>query len=181
MKPPGHPPAPGGPQRGASLLVILVLLPAMGVLALTAFHLARTQYQLVGNLQHQELAFVQAEAAAAAAERWLNTGSNATHASFATYDADAPGLYPVGGLAAQGLDPATMAWADSNSIVSGDGRYLIERMAAGTRLPGSSLQVGQKLTGACRAVHLFRIVAISTGTRGASRMVETFIATEACP
>lgn len=167
-------------QRGISMLVVMALLLAIGLMALTGFHLSRGQFQLVGNIQHQELAFTQAEAASAVAEKWLNTGSNARSPAFTTYDAAQKGLYPAGKLAALGLDPATMTWGDGNSIASGGSRYLIEQIAKGVKLPGSGLQTGQRKSSSCHAVDLFRVVARSSSVRGSSRMVETFYVTDGC-
>ena len=167
-------------QRGASLLVVVVMLLAIGLMSLTAFHLARGQFQLVGNLQHQELAFQQAEAAGSTAEQWLGTSSNARLAAFTTYDSASPGLYPAGKLATLGLDVKTMNWSDSNSVADSHGRYFIEQIARASKQPGASMQMGQRASGACRSVDLFRVVARSSSTRGSSRMVETILAADGC-
>lgn len=175
-----HPHSGGRRQRGATLLVVISLLLAIGLMSLTGFFLARGQYQLVGNLQFQEQAFNQAEAASAVAERWLSVSANSQSADFSTYNASAKGIYPIGKLSDLGLDPRTMTWTDTNSIQVGDGRYLVEQLSRSVKLPGGSLQVGQGATGACRSVDLFRVVSRSTSTRGSSRMVETFFATDGC-
>ena len=167
-------------QRGASLLVVVVMLLAIGLMSLTAFHLARGQYQLVGNLQHQELAFQQAEAAGSTAEQWLGTSSNARLAAFNTYDSASPGLYPAGKLATLGLDVKTMNWSDSNSVADSQGRYFIEQIARASKQPGASMQMAQRASGACRSVDLFRVVARSSSTRGSSRTVETILAADGC-
>lgn len=173
-------PNPRNHQRGASLLVVISLLLAIGLMSLTGFYLSRGQYQLVGNIQYQELAFNQAETATAVAEKWLVDGTNAQLPAFTTYDSSTKGLYPIDGLAALGLDPKTMAWNDGNSIVVGEARYVIEQVARAVKLPGGSLQIGQAAGGSCRAVDLFRIVARSELPRGSSRMVETVYATDGC-
>ncbi len=168
-------------QRGATLLVLIYLLLAIGLMSMTGFFLARGQYQLIGNLQFQQQAFNQAETALAVAERWLSDRANSQSADFATYNGAARGQYPIDKLADLGLDPESMTWSDSNSIAVGEGRYLIEQLARAVRQPGVSLQVGQGATGACRSVDLFRVVARSSSTRGSSRMVESFFATNGCP
>jgi len=172
----GEPPR----QRGGTLLVVLVMLLVASLLGLTGFQLARGQFDLAANLQFQEQAFSEAEATMAVAEGWMSTGTNARSAAFATYDANSPGLYPAGKLAALGLDPVTMTWTDSNSIAVEEGRYLIERIARGAVLPGASMQAGQASTGACRSVDLFRIVSQSSALRGASRTIETFHSASGC-
>jgi Tfp pilus assembly protein PilX len=161
------------------LLVVMVMMLALGLMTLTAFYLARNQYRLVGNIQHLEQAFNQTEAVVATAEDWLNTGTNRKSAAFTTYDTALPQLHPMGHLTAGGLDPKTMAWADTNSLVSGDGRYLIEQLAQGRQMPGNSLQAGQR-SARCRAVDLFRVVARSNSTRGASRTIESTYAADGC-
>ena len=167
-------------QGGATLLVVVSLLLALGLMGITGMMLSRGQFQLAGNLQHQQLAFVEADTAIAVAEKWLSDPANAESAAFSSYSAAAKGLYPKGKLTALGLEPKTMAWTGTNSIAAGGGRYLIEQLEASVILPGSGIQVGQTTTGACKRVSLFRIVAQSSSTRGASRTIETFYATDAC-
>ncbi|WP_418321076.1 hypothetical protein [Piscinibacter sakaiensis] len=167
-------------QRGATLLVVVALLLGMGLMSLTAFFLSRGQYQLVGNIQHLQQAFIRAEATSAAAEQWLGVSTNSQSPGFAAYDTSLKGLYPAGQLAALGRDPASMTWNDSNSIASADGRYLIEQLSRGVKLPGASVQLGQRSSGSCKSVDLFRVVANSGSTRGSSRLIETMFATDGC-
>lgn len=171
---------PARVQRGASLVVIVVMLLGVALLSLTMFGVSRGQFSLAGNLQHQEQAFQQAEATAAVAEQWLAVAANAQSAAFDPAATAQPGLFAPGRMAALGLDPRTMTWDDTNSVATAGGRYVIEQIARAARLPGGSLQTGQRNTGACRSVDLFRVVARSEGARGASRMVETLIATDGC-
>lgn len=167
-------------QRGGTLIVVVALILGACLVSLTGLFLARGQGQLVGNIQHQEGAFNEAEASAVVAELWLATGSNARSAVFSTYDASAAGLYPTGKLRELGLDPATMTWGTSNSVSAGAGRYLVERIARAVKVPGASLQVGQRATGSCNQVDIFRVVAQSSSTRGATRMIETMAASNGC-
>ena len=60
-----------GRQRGASLIIIVLMVLAMALTTLTAFHLSSNQYRLVANLQHIEQAFNRAEGALALGEEWL--------------------------------------------------------------------------------------------------------------
>ena len=168
--------------RGASLLVVATLLLGVGVMGLTGFHLARSQYQLAGNLQYQELAFAKAEATLFVAEKWLSNTTNSRSAAFVTYDADKKGLYPVGKLAELARNPETMVWNDTNSIqnTAAGGRYIIEQIGRDVPMPGGSLQAGQRSSGSCRSVDLFRVVARSEGMRGATRLVEAVVATNVC-
>ncbi len=165
--------------RGISLLIVVVMLMALGLMTLTAFNLARNQYNLVGNIQQIEQAFNQTEAVLATAENWLGSGNNSKSAGFTTYSAAQAHLHPIGQLTESALDPKTMVWGDTNSVGSGDGRYLIELAARSRKLPGTSLQVGQR-SARCRSVDLFRVQARSNAVRGASRTIESIYAADGC-
>lgn len=163
-------------QRGVSLLVILVMVLAFGLMTLTGFYLARNQYRLVGNIQHLEQAFNQTEEVIAVAENWLVSGTNHRSAAFTTFNAAQPQLHPTSHLTD---DPKTMVWSDANSLIANDGRYLIELLAQSRQLPGNSMQVGQRNV-RCRKVDLFRVTARSDSIRGASRLITTAYATDGC-
>jgi len=165
-------------QRGASLFIVLVLLLTIGLMTLTGFYMARNQYSLVGNLQFQEQAFNQAEAAVAAAENWLETGNNARSADFTTYN-QGSGVFPKGQLAALALDPKTMTWTDTNSVAVTDGRYLVSKIAGDQPFSGSSLQQSP-LAATCKVVNIFQVIGRSNAPRGAARTIETTYATLGC-
>ena len=170
-------------ERGASLLVVIVMLAAMGLATLTTFQLSRNQYRLVGNIQHLEQAFGQAEGVIATGENWLETGKNHRASGLSDRDATQPELYPTGYLGTNGIDPKTLAWSNANSQSSGDGRYLIERVAEGLAAQGESMGRGEPSGGgkqACRAVDLFRVMSRADGWRGASRTIESTYATKGC-
>jgi Tfp pilus assembly protein PilX len=171
------------PQRGSSLLVVSAMLFATALMSLTAVYLSRNQSLLAGNLQHQELAFANAEATLVEAEKWLSIPANSQSAAFDTYDATKKGLYPIGTIAQQNLDLQTMAWTDTNSIANAasGGSYIVEQLGKAMPMPGSSLQLGQSSSSsACRSADLFRVTARAGGTLGANRMVETMVATNTC-
>lgn len=169
------------PQRGSSLVVVSAMLLATALMSLTAVYLSRNQFLLAANLQHQEQAFAKAEATLAVAEKWLSDPANSKSAAFDTYDATKKGLYPIGTLAQKGLNLQTMTWSETNSIAAtqAGGSYVIEQLGSALPLPGNSLQLGQSSSG-CRAVDLFRVTARSSGSLGATRMVETLVATDPC-
>jgi Tfp pilus assembly protein PilX len=167
-------------QRGISLLVVSLLMMAIVLMTLTAFYISRTQYKLVGNIQASELAFSRAESAIAAAESWLNGSGNSKAGGFDSYDATAtPHLYPAGQLATLGRTPASMTWSNTNSTVSGDGRYLVELVGRNVRKPGDSIALNQRATG-CKAVDLFRVLAKADTGQSGSRIIETIEATDGC-
>lgn len=178
------PRTPGTRQRGASLLVVIMLIAAMGLATLTTFHLSRNQYRLVGNIQHLEQAFGNAEGVIAGGENWLETGANHRAAGLNLGETTlTPGLFPIGHLDQNSIDPKTMTWSDTNSVSFGEGRYLIERIAQGLAAPGESMGSGEPDGGAkkaCRAVDVFRVIGRADARRGASRTIESTYATTGC-
>lgn len=165
------------------MLIVIILLTAVGLATMTTFQLSRNQYRLVGNIQHLEQAFNQTESVLASAEDWLDTGDNRNATGLSSHSTAEPSLYPIGGLTAAALDPKTMQWGATNSAASGDGRYLIERMAQGITPIGESMSSGEpKDDGAqaCRKVDLFRVISKSDSTRAASRIIESNYATTGC-
>jgi|JI10StandDraft_1071094.scaffolds.fasta_scaffold269547_2 Tfp pilus assembly protein PilX len=166
-------------QRGISLLVVTVMILAIILITLTAFHVSKTQYKLVGNIQASELAFARAESTSAAARGWLSIQANARSIAFDVYDPTSAHLYPKGELATLDFAPATMTWSNSNSLDSAGGRYLIELLGRGIRGPGDSLALGQNAA-SCKLVDLFRVVAKADAGQDASRIIETVEATDGC-
>ena len=165
-------------QRGISLLVVTVLMLAIVLMTLTAFYVSKTQYKLVGNIQASELAFDQAESVSAAARAWVNVSANATSDAFDAYATSTAHLYPMGKMAALGHLPGSMTWSNSNSTVSGNGRYLVELLGRNIKKPGDSIAINQNAT--CRkSVDLFRIVAKADAGQSGSRIIETIEAIEA--
>ena len=167
-------------QRGISLLVVTVLMLAIVLMTLTAFYVSKTQYKLVGNIQASELAFGQAESVSAAARAWVNVSANAKSDAFDTYNATSTAhLYPMGKLATLGYLPESMTWSNSNSTVSGNGRYMVELLGRNIKKPGDSIAIKQKAT-SCKSVDLFRIVAKADAGQSGSRIIETIEATDGC-
>src|SRR5207237_6453108 len=95
-------------QRGAALIVGLIVVGVLLILSAAAITVANTQFKVSGNVQYHSLAMTGAESAIATAENWLNTN----YANSAFNAASVPGLYPSNAL----IDPLTMQWNDSNSI-----------------------------------------------------------------
>ena len=166
-------------QRGISLLVVTVLMLAIVLMTLTAFYVSKTQYKLVGNIQASELAFGQAESVSAAARAWVNDAVNAKSAAFDTYATSTAHLYPMGKMAALGHLPGSMTWSNSNSTVSGNGRYLVELLGRNIKKPGDSIAIKQKAT-SCKSVDLFRVIAKADAGQSGSRIIETIEATDGC-
>lgn len=166
-------------QRGISLLVVTVLMLAIVLMTLTAFYVSKTQYKLVGNIQASELAFGQAESVSAAARAWINVSANAKSTAFDAYATSTAHLYPMGKMAALGHLPGSMTWSDSNSIVNGNGRYMVELLGRNIKKPGDSIAIKQNAT-SCKSVDLFRVIAKADAGQSGSRIIETIEATDGC-
>lgn len=187
-------------QSGSTLvmtLIILILVMLLGVVAMTT---SDTQFKLTGNLQFEDSAMNNAETSMADAEAWLidSTGGvpnirNAgfTYATSCTASHTVPQLFPlktdvtppVSCLANLGLDPLTMTWDDTNSVtVAGNAaqRYMIELVAANSRLAGSSQTVGGRSSSGCDQVNVYRITVRGTSARGATKFVQSLYSVLSC-
>lgn len=170
-------------QSGASLIVSLVVLGVLMLMGVAAMMISNTQYRLAGNLQFQNTSLNNAEVALATAEQWLAAGTNFNAAGFDTYDVATPMLYPGTYLAANNIDPLTMAWTDTNSVSAdgaGNQRYLIEQLAKGRKLTGSGLGVGGRKSTGCNEVNVYRITTRGSSGRGATRFVQAIFTVLSC-
>jgi Tfp pilus assembly protein PilX len=106
-------------QRGATLVTALVILVLVLLLGLTAMGNADLQRHLAGNLQFDNNAMNRAEAALGAGEHWLAK---------------------VGHFPDPALADATVHCLDAAPDCASS--FVVQRMAAGIALPGSSQGVG---------------------------------------
>jgi len=176
-----------GPQneRGASsLFLTVILVMVVMLLAVTASVLSTTQFRLAGNLQFENIAFNLAETAVANAESWLGTGTNAKSGGFTTRAADtAPAIYPIGYLATNSIDPLTMTWANTNSLVvdsDENKRYLIEKYGADNQPLGTGLDSGGRALTGCQKVDVFLITARGLSARGTTKSIQTTYSVPSC-
>lgn len=171
----------GARQHGVSLLVTLVMLVLVMLLGLSAWQLSQSQGSLSANLQFQGAAFNQGESVIAQAEQWLATGTNYKSAGFTTYSAGT-GLYPIGYLSTNNIDPLTMTWNDTNSLQGTDPnqRYLIEMLAQNKTLMGTGLNTGGRSSSGCDRVNTYRIIARGLGARGATRFIQSVFSVRSC-
>ena len=124
-------------QRGATLIVALLILVLIMIIGITAVSTSNTQYKLAGNLQFEDSAINNAETAIATAELWLATGTPPNYAKTAfigggpTVSPDpgsvantTPELLPRTNVAsiqaARATAPLSMTWADGNSRCVGN-------------------------------------------------------------
>ena len=160
-------------QRGAALIVGLVVLGALLLLGIGAVTVANTQFKVSGNMQFQTIALTNAESAVATAENWLNT--NFANPGFNTLTQ--AGLYPSTSL----IDPLTMNWTDSTSIkldAEGTQRYAIELYMPSRKPPMSSVTQcnAYGAVAPCSEVNLYRVSGRGTSTLGATKVVQTIYA-----
>lgn len=192
------PPSLRSRQRGATLVVALLILVLIMMIGITAVSTSNTQYRLAGNLQFEDSALNNAEAAVTAAENWLATGLNYDNPAFtavaASTDPD-PGPDP----ATPHLLPRTsvptvrderdvrgfsITWDDTNSIdVRGDEvqRYYIELISQNNRLQGSSQVVGGRASSGCNQVNTYLITGRGASARGAVKFVQSYYSVLNCP
>lgn len=180
-------------QRGATLVIALIILVLIMIIGITAVSTSNTQYKLAGNLQFEDSALNNAEAAVTAAESWLSSGTNFRNAGFTTYTRNVtPQLYPIG----QAPNPVAMDWVDStdnvataNSISVNDPltgnrnisqRYFIEQMSINNRLQGSSQVVGGRTSSGCNQVNTYLITGRGTSARGATKFVQSYYSVLSC-
>jgi len=174
-------------QGGATLVIALLILVLIMMIGITAVTTSNTQYKLAGNLQFEDGAMNNAEAAVSAAENWLITSTNAVppvphylDASFST--GATTGLLPI----APPVSNATllaMTWSDSNSqSVAGNSaqRYIIQLKSSNNLLTGSSATVGRQAAAVCNKVNNYTITGRGTSARGAVKYVQSFYSVLAC-
>lgn len=181
-------------QRGATLvvaLIVLVLIMMIGIMAITS---SDTQYRLAANLQYEDVSMNNAEMALHDAERWLSVPANRDDAAFLVADATRPHLLPMlpetataAERAARENLPFTMDWDSAMRVVlPGEAanldvrRYYIEMMSTNSRLRGSSASVGSLAVASCNRVNTYQITARGEAARGANKIVQSYFGVLSC-
>jgi len=161
-------------QRGSTLVISLIILIILMLLGVMATVTSNTAFKLAGNLQFENNAMSDAEAALSNTEIGLKTGTiNYNHTDFfATLPVTAApsGFYPIGAA----IDPLSLSWDNTNSAVAGPGRSIIQLMSSSNVLVGSSVTVGGPLSYACNKVNTYRITTHGTSARGAAKLVQSY-------
>ena len=173
-------------QGGATLVIALLILVLIMMIGITAVSTSNTQYKLAGNLQFEDGAMNNAEAAVSAAESWLITSTSAVppvphylDGGFSTAGTTT-GLLTIASSSA----PLTMTWSDSTSVSVGGNsaqRYIIQLMATNSLLTGSSAVVGRQGAAVCNKVNNYLITGRGTSHRGATKFVQSFYSVLSCP
>lgn len=173
----------GGRQKGATLIVALVVLLIIMMIGVTAVTTSNTQISLAGNLQFEDIAMNNAEAAVVAGERWLAAGTHFDHAGFTSYSvANSPELYPKRAVPVTQALPWTMTWGNSNSLqVAPNQRYTIELLATNQRLTTSSQVLGCSSTSTgCNQVNVYAVTGQGLSARGATKYVQSHYSVLSC-
>lgn len=162
-------------QRGSTLVISLIILIILMLLGVTATVTSNTAFKLAGNLQFENNAMNDAEAALNNTEAGLKAGTiNYNHADFSaapSVTAASTGFYPIGAA----IDPLSMTWVNgTNSAASGPGSSIIQLLSTSTVMIGSSVTVGGPLSYACNRVNTYSISTRGTSLRGAAKLVQSY-------
>lgn len=192
-----------GRQAGATLVIALLILVLIMMLGITAVSTSNTQFKLAGNLQFEDGAMNNAEAAVTAAENWLATGTNALNPAFTAVAAATnpdpgssvatPELLPrttvVSIRAARDVSAFSRNWSTTapanlfSRAVGGNDtqRYYIELISLNNRLQGSSQVVGGRPSSGCNQVNTYLITGRGASARGAVKYVQSYYSVLNCP
>ncbi len=184
-----------GRQRGATLVIALLILVLIMMIGITAISTSNTQYKLAGNLQFEDGAMNNAETAVTTAENWLVNPAvkNWNDDGFKLTGTAKPQLIP--------FDPATprpatrdatllaMDWTDNNKSLRvgppesepyNSKRYVIEKLSQGNRLQGADVGVGGRASAGCNLVNTYLITGRGTSARGAVKFVQSYFSVLSC-
>lgn len=170
-------------QKGATLVIALLILVLIMMIGITAVSTSHTQYKLAGNLQFEDGAMNNAETSVSTAENWIISGTNYKNAGFTTYDAtNSPQLYPIGSSEPVSVSPLTTSWSDSNSssVGSSNQRYVIQQLSTNNLLTGSSSAVGRQGISVCNKVNTYLITGRGSTHRGATKFVQSYYSVLSC-
>lgn len=176
-------------QRGATLVVAMIVLMVLMILGVGAVMTANTQFKMAGNLQFENLAKDRAENQVTAAENWLSQADNPAHSQFinnpgfTAYSVATKELHPSGHLASIGIsDPLNMSnaqWiANSTSTALQTDGYMIEMLGADLPPPGASKVIDPKAP--CNKYNLFLITSRGSSPRGATRLIQSVYQVFSC-
>jgi type IV pilus assembly protein PilX len=160
-------------QRGAVLLMSLIVLLVLSVVTVTAARTSGIELLIANNTQFATDAFLRAEAGVTAAENYIATTHGQGGPAFDFDAVTTDGLYTR-----DGVDPSRADWSGIafESVVDGNGnevaRYVIEYMGT-MASAGGSLRAG----GTSAVRYVYRITALGMAERGTARLIRTIYAT----
>jgi Tfp pilus assembly protein PilX len=161
-------------QRGSTLVMSMMILILIMMMGITSMVTSDTQYRLAGNLQFEDQAMNNAEAAIATAEQFLSS-NNSYYASvgFDTYSAATPEQYPSSNT----LDPLAITWSSSNAAQVGTDTsqmYYIQLISKAVALNTSGQGVGGRRSAPPDLVNTYLITARGTSARGSVKYVQSY-------
>ncbi|MDZ7748187.1 MAG: PilX N-terminal domain-containing pilus assembly protein [Halofilum sp. (in: g-proteobacteria)] len=127
-------------ERGAALIVSLIMLLAMTILGVTAARTTALQERMAGNLRQHSIAFEASEATLRRGEAWIEAQIGGPRPQ--AIDPAACGAPPCDVLVRNELDPmADSTWSGNDvqtnpdiTQVANDPQYFIEQQQVGARL-----------------------------------------------
>ena len=162
-------------QRGSTLVISMIMLVVLMLLGVMSMTTSDTAYKLAGNLQFENNALNNAEAALSDAENSLKNGAiDINNPDFASASSvKASGFYPKGAS----LDPFNMAWNDDSSASSsGDDtqRRIVQLMSTDTVQIGENYVSGIPQSTACNKMNTYVITARGTSARDSTKLVRSY-------
>lgn len=157
------------PQRGAALVVSLVMMVILTLIGVVAMNSSSIELIMAGNTQLNTRALVDAERALVTAESAVENmdGIDTTFTLAGYYNIVSGTSTPV--------DPQTLDWGTADSAQAGadsQHRYVIE-YASHAYLDGSSIVLGAGAGAGGDEVDVFRVTARAEDAKGAVRMVQS--------
>lgn len=161
-------------QRGAALIMSLVILVILTLLGVASMNTANLQTLMTGNAQYQTVALNTAERAIREAEVLVDGIVAGTPAPAKT-----DGYHNVAGGDPE-VDLANFTWPDNETADAdaslGDSKYIIEYSGSKSLPPTTFKYInGKPIAG--DQVYVFRITARTIATRGAVRLVQSIYVT----
>ena len=173
-------------QRGSTLVISMIMLVVLMLLGVMSMTTSDTAYKLAGNLQFENNALNNAEAALSDVENSLKNGAiDINHARFSTLlpMSDATiGFYPKGA----NIDPySSMTWSDAYSDSSPDDdsdsspddntqRRIVQLMSTDTVQIGENYVSGIPQSTACNKMNTYVITARGTSARDSTKLVRSY-------
>lgn len=164
-------------QHGSTLVVAMLILVLIMMIGVAAISTSNSGYKIAGNIQFEDSALNSAEAAVAAGEQWLTTGSNFDSADF-TSTRSAGKLW-----IADSNTPLTRTWDDTDSLpVNGDAsrRYNIQLLSVQSVMQGSNVVINPNLSSVCNKVNTYLVTGRATFARGATKIIQSYYSVLNC-
>ncbi len=169
-------------QKGATLVIALLILVLIMMIGVMAVSTSNTQYKLAGNLQFEDSALNNAETAVETAENWLKSQSSAANNTVFLNSFTSPPTVSYLLSSGASFAPLTMTWDDSNSLPVGSTaqRYVIQFMSTNNQVLGSNLAMGRGAVAVCNKVNTYQITGRGASARGATKLIQSYYSVSSC-